>query len=355
MTPYDTRRDTHTPPPGGTAIGSRQVPPCKGGSHNVRTYHKSTAAQTLEAFGLDRLVDDLASDDQVILRRYLPIDTDPVRPAGISSTDEEHNAAIDRARSIERHLVAHLGFPRAIVGDSSNGGHVLPRIELPNDDAARLLVERCLQALDLRFSDECVVVDVSVSNAARVWKLYGTVAGKGDSLPERPHRVARLLDVPESVEIVPIEKLQALAAMAPEPQDVNDPSHEHRGAFDLDRWIKDHNLDASDPRPWRDGRKWVFRARPWNPLHGDYIRKPIFGREGANLQVFKQGKLLLATDGPYEGPSIYQEVWPLPCFDRKYYACTGSWIVNGWACGIGIREDESLITGNFSRFVPHLF
>jgi glutathionylspermidine synthase len=29
--------------------------------------------------------------------------------------------------------------------------------------------------------------------------------------------------------------------------------------------------------------------------------------------------------------------------------------VNGHACGIGIREDQSPITGNLSRFVPHLF
>jgi glutathionylspermidine synthase len=33
----------------------------------------------------------------------------------------------------------------------------------------------------------------------------------------------------------------------------------------------------------------------------------------------------------------------------------GSWTVNGWSCGVGIREDEGLITGNLSRFVPHVF
>jgi glutathionylspermidine synthase len=88
---------------------------------------------------------------------------------------------------------------------------------------------------------------------------------------------------------------------------------------------------------------------------GNYVAKPIFSREGANIQVFKHGKLVLATEGPYDGPVIYQEACPLPCFDRKYYACIGSWIVNGWACGIGIREDESPVTGNLSRFVPHIF
>jgi len=29
--------------------------------------------------------------------------------------------------------------------------------------------------------------------------------------------------------------------------------------------------------------------------------------------------------------------------------------VNGYACGIGIRESDSPITTNLSRFVPHLF
>lgn len=94
----------------------------------------------------------------------------------------------------------------------------------------------------------------------------------------------------------------------------------------------------------------------FQPLeHGDYVQKPIFGREGANVQIFEQGKLFVKTDGPYDGPAVYQETYPLPRFDNKYFACVGSWIVNGWSCGIGIREDENPITGNLSRFVPHLY
>ncbi len=33
----------------------------------------------------------------------------------------------------------------------------------------------------------------------------------------------------------------------------------------------------------------------------------------------------------------------------------GSWVVQGEPAGVGIREDASLITGNASRFLPHLF
>ena len=62
-----------------------------------------------------------------------------------------------------------------------------------------------------------------------------------------------------------------------------------------------------------------------------------------------------ATPGPYgDVPCIYQEYQPLPEFDRRF-AVVGSWMVNGHACGIGIREDEGPITRNTSRFVPHLF
>jgi glutathionylspermidine synthase len=94
----------------------------------------------------------------------------------------------------------------------------------------------------------------------------------------------------------------------------------------------------------------------FEPLpRGTYVKKPILGREGGNIQMFQHGQLLLETEGPYDGPAVYQEICPLPRFDKKYYPVIGSWVVNGWACGIGIREDENPITGNLSRFVPHIF
>jgi glutathionylspermidine synthase len=85
-----------------------------------------------------------------------------------------------------------------------------------------------------------------------------------------------------------------------------------------------------------------------------YVQKPILSREGANVQIFEHGELVLKTDGPYNGPCVYQHLWQLPEFDGNH-PCIGSWVVNGWACGIGIREDKSLVTGNMSRFVPHIF
>lgn len=98
---------------------------------------------------------------------------------------------------------------------------------------------------------------------------------------------------------------------------------------------------------------YLLRATTEAPAQGRYVKKPLFGREGANIAIYEDGKLFFETDGPYDGPCIFQEFFPLPRFEQRFFPIVGSWLVNGWACGIGIREDENLITGNLSRFVPH--
>jgi hypothetical protein len=133
----------------------------------------------------------LTSDRDVTIRRWLPIDLDPVRPRGISATEQEHDLAIARARQIRRALNTE-GWPAPILADSGNGGHLLYKIDLPVDDCE--VVKRCLEALALRFNDDRVKVDQSVFNPSRIWKLYGTLSRKGDSLPDRPHRLARILE-----------------------------------------------------------------------------------------------------------------------------------------------------------------
>ena len=92
----------------------------------------------------------------------------------------------------------------------------------------------------------------------------------------------------------------------------------------------------------------------FNPPGGDYVRKPILGREGANVEVMVGGRKIVSTEGEYGEPYVYQRYFPLPNFEGNY-PVIGSWMVNGYACGIGIREDVSPVTQNTSRFVPHVF
>jgi len=134
------------------------------------------------------------ADNNILSRRWLPIDLDPVRPAGISSSDEEHAEAIQRARTIADNMARE--WDRPILADSGNGAHLLYRIDLPNDQEALAFVAGALAELDRRYSDDVVKVDVTSANAARIWKAYGTVARKGDSIPSRPHRLSRIIEAP---------------------------------------------------------------------------------------------------------------------------------------------------------------
>jgi glutathionylspermidine synthase len=89
-------------------------------------------------------------------------------------------------------------------------------------------------------------------------------------------------------------------------------------------------------------------------IEGDYIKKPLLSREGANISIFKDGEVT-SSEGDYgEEGFIYQALHELPNFDGNH-PMVGSWVIEGESAGIGIREDTSLITGNLSRFVPHYF
>jgi hypothetical protein len=87
------------------------------------------------------------------------------------------------------------------------------RIDLPNDDASKSLLSACLNALNAKFGDDKVAVDPTVFNASRISKLYGTLVRKGDNIPWRPHRYARILDAPTQ-EVVPLPLLKELASQA---------------------------------------------------------------------------------------------------------------------------------------------
>jgi len=219
---------------------------------------------------LQTWVKHTTSDTEIVKRQWLPLDFDPIRPSGISSTDIEHDQALLAAIECAKFL-RELGFSEdsIIVADSGNGGHVLVRIDLPNDSESTQLIKRCLEAVGFLFSDGKVSGDLTVFNPGRIWKLYGTMACKGDQTEDRPHRLARLLSIPEKIIPVPIELLKKLAAMAPEqPKSSTDKAGGGR-SFDLARWLEANQLDVNGPSPWNNGRKWILPICPWNPDHND--------------------------------------------------------------------------------------
>lgn len=209
------------------------------------------------------------SDQDITERRWFGIDFDARREAEISATDEEHAAALEKTRAARAWLTS-LGWPASVLADSGNGGHAAYSLHLPHDEETTALLERCLKVLAARFDDEQVQVDQRTFNAARIWKLYGTAACKGDSVEDRPHRLACVLSVPDAIEDLAREQLEALAEMAPEdtPQERGHAQFSTGGRpFDLDDWIAAYAPDAVKKGPWGSGERWEFPVCPWNEAH----------------------------------------------------------------------------------------
>jgi hypothetical protein len=205
------------------------------------------------------------ADADVLNRRWFPADFDPVRPAGISATDAEHDAALIRARECRDWLRAR-GWPEPVLADSGNGGHLLYRLDLPNDSAATATVKRCLEALALHFSDDKVILDTATYNAGRIWKTYGTLAAKGDSTSGRPHRLARMLEIPGEASVVPQTLLEELASHLPVRQNDRQPASGD-GAIKLEDWLAAQGLSVAAQGAWNGGKKFILNRCPWNSEH----------------------------------------------------------------------------------------
>ena len=98
---------------------------------------------------------------------------------------------------------------------------------------------------------------------------------------------------------------------------------------------------------------------------GEYVKKPLLSREGANVTLNRRMGVLRESGGYGAEGWVYQGYAPLPGYEvgtapdapggARRYPVIGAWIVGDSAAGMGIREDDTPITRNTSRFVPHYF
>jgi hypothetical protein len=158
-------------------------------------------------------------DNEIERRLWLLIDVDPERPVGISSTNLEHNRAINKARSIAGMLEIEFGWCNPMLNSSGNGAHLLYPLNEPNDADTYELVQSFLKALAHRFNEPGIKIDTSVGNAARIWRLPGTYACKGDSTAERPHRQATILQAVDEFGMITAEQMREYLMQYPAPHD----------------------------------------------------------------------------------------------------------------------------------------
>lgn len=87
-------------------------------------------------------------------------------------------------------------------------------------------------------------------------------------------------------------------------------------------------------------------------LTGAYVRKPLFSREGTNIEVVGAAATPVLDQGYGAEGAILQAFHPPPRIGGGY-PVMGLWIVGDEPVGMGVREDASMITKNLARFVPH--
>lgn len=203
------------------------------------------------------------SDKDIDGREWLLIDMDCERPAGVSSTNDELEKAKKKASQVY-HYLKNNGFSDPVVALSGNGAHLLYKISLANDEASLKIIKECLLALDLMFSDKDVKIDTAVFNAARITKLYGTVAQKGKNTDERPHRMSKLVMVPDNIAVNDIALLLTLAKVLPEPAKQQRYTQEQ---FDLDNWLRKNGVRVSQESSSGGARKLILEECPFNSEH----------------------------------------------------------------------------------------
>lgn len=130
-------------------------------------------------------------------------------------------------------------------------------------------MKSCLETLHIWFSDDRCHVDTANYNAARIWKVYGTISRKGDNTRERPHRRARILAAPESLTIIPVEMLRTLATLFPKEPEKKAPTRKRVSKeIDLADWFGDHGIGYTE-REYQGGRLFVLDECPFSGEHKD--------------------------------------------------------------------------------------
>ncbi len=162
------------------------------------------------------LGDRAAKVSDITSRRWILIDCDRSKAAepNAMATAAEKTAAQELASRVASYLIER-GFPLPVIIDSGNGQHLLYLVDLPANEDTRVLVRNLLRALAGMFdAPDGPTIGAECHNASRISKLPGTWVRKGASTAERPWRMAHLMFVPDPLQTVSRELIEAVSGIA---------------------------------------------------------------------------------------------------------------------------------------------
>jgi hypothetical protein len=255
------------------------------------------------------------TDKDIAVIRHVLIDVDPERPSGISSTDAE----LEAARNLIRRVVPQWD---GLLAASGNGMHKILRLpDLPNTDETKAVIERFLKAANDFYrcrnteTDIALKVDTSVSNPARLTKLYGTLVRKGDHVSDRPHRRSWVLHTPNPWPTVTLEDLAAWTSEhATETDPVDTPQGRETTAtgdgrrLDVRRYLEAHGVEVVGTK--RHGTATLYLLRHCVFDEGHTAKESAIGQhddgqlfyqcfhDSCQGHTWKEARALISGDKP---------------------------------------------------------
>ena len=212
------------------------------------------------------------NDNDIIHRRWVLCDFDPIRKSGTNASEEEFELAHKKAQDVFRFL-SSKGFEQPVICKSGNGWHLLYKIDEPVSKEATEAIKGFFKYMGQQFSDDKVEFDEKNFNAARVCKLYGTVAKKGANLQDRPWRMSEIVWSPEEIKPTPIAKFKELADLVPKEEPkvlnrINRNQFSTNQPFDLVSWLNEHGVIY---REKKSGASTLYELEycPWVDTHSD--------------------------------------------------------------------------------------
>ena len=258
------------------------------------------------------------TDGDIVRRRFVLIDLDPQRSAGISASNEEFEKAHMKCVDVYKYLLAN-GFKEPIITVSGNGYHCYVPCDMPNDDEHNELIKKFLQSLSNIFGGDDVEVDEKVFNPARIDKLIGTWAKKGADSKERPWRISKILKVPSDLTPNDDECFKKIADLLPQEEPKPQPQRRtyqgNNQPFDLPTWLTQHGIVY---REKKNGDATVYELEwcPWVDTHSD--RK----KWDSALFVDVQGKITFNCTHSHCKGKTWQDVrlkYEPNAYDRPVY------------------------------------
>lgn len=264
------------------------------------------------------------SDASIINRRFILLDFDSIREAGISSTNLEKEATIKVTKNVMNYLT-EKGFVNLIRADSGNGMHILIPLESGVDAGkSTKKIKQFLHVLANKFNTDEVEIDTTVFNPSRLTKLYGTVANKGEDTDKRPHRCSRLLTTEWSTKVNSFDLVKQVITELSEALSENIQtctprviqSSKTKGTkfvyANAENWLDNYDLSYRKKKGDVEGMTLFILDKCPLKTHSN-------NENGASLQQTSDGKVMFTClHDSHKELTIYdfKEMYPLPNMEK---------------------------------------